>query len=651
MLRLSDGAETATALLVGLGHGGAAGLGSAPVSVVAGRRRRAACCSPAPPAATRDRRRAFAAAAPHLRRHGGVSLGRGAGGRWLADRFRHPYLRDGLLDAGYATETLETAAPWSQVAPLRRHMVAALEHALAGAADDGGDEDVVVLCHLSHPYRDGASLYFTCFFRVPPEPAAAVARWATFKRAANAALVAHGATTSPTTTASAAGTRPGCHAEIGDGRRARARRRGLDARPRRHPQPARAARSGRPAGVVMGRNGAPEARGGRRVRSAHRLCLGRRRDVRPHVPATRSRRHPWSRAAVRPGGRRRRHHRLRRAARRRAARAAGAAGGEGRPRLRHLVALVEAHPRRPALPQADAAAHHPPRLPRARPPARSSRRTWCSRCRSSTRPTRATARRAGRSTSGCGCTTGSPSAPIATARSSRARRSAWRPGSSVEGLDRALLYGDALADDARLTVAVAATAAGLRRLGADARRGDRRPPRRRGQGRRRRRARPADRRGASPRGGRGAQRHRPLDRRVRERFGLAGRAAASVARRPPGAAGVAACRSRWRSPSPRPTTAGRCSSSRIRRACSSAPPTSSTTARSTTRGRRAPRSTTCCGWRWRRSPAASPVRRKCAAPSPACGRSCRATPTRRRRRAATRRCGRRRGCSTSPAAS
>jgi glycerol-3-phosphate dehydrogenase len=33
------------------------------------------------------------------------------------------------------------------------------------------------------------------------------------------------------------------------------------------------------------------------------------------------------------------------------------------------------------------------------------------------------------------------------------------PGLDVEGLDRALLYGDALADDARLTVAVAATAA------------------------------------------------------------------------------------------------------------------------------------------------------------------------------------------------
>lgn len=190
MLRLSDEVETATALLVGLGHGGA---GAAAIRRYLSWRGVAAGCLLLAGAAGSDteRRRAFAAAAPHLRRHGGVSLGRGPGRRWLADRFRHPYLRDGLLDAGFATETLETAVPWSQVAPLRRRMIAALERSLAA---DG--EQVVVLCHLSHPYLDGASLYFTCFFRVPPDPAAAVARWATLKRAANADLVARGATIS-----------------------------------------------------------------------------------------------------------------------------------------------------------------------------------------------------------------------------------------------------------------------------------------------------------------------------------------------------------------------------------------------------------------------------------------------------------------------
>jgi alkyldihydroxyacetonephosphate synthase len=190
MLRLSDPTETATALLVGLAHaGGAADLVR---RYLDWRGVGAGCLLLAGAAGGEgERRRAFAAARPHLRRHGGVALGRGAGGSWLADRFRHPYLRDGLLDAGYATETLETAVPWSQVAPVRRRMIETLTEALAAEG-----ERVVVLCHLSHPYLDGSSLYFTCFFRVPPDPAAAVARWATFKRAANARLVELGATLS-----------------------------------------------------------------------------------------------------------------------------------------------------------------------------------------------------------------------------------------------------------------------------------------------------------------------------------------------------------------------------------------------------------------------------------------------------------------------
>jgi alkyldihydroxyacetonephosphate synthase len=56
--------------------------------------------------------------------------------------------------------------------------------------------DVPVLCHLSHPYADGASLYFTFFFPCAPEPAATVEAWARLKRAATGALVAAGGTLS-----------------------------------------------------------------------------------------------------------------------------------------------------------------------------------------------------------------------------------------------------------------------------------------------------------------------------------------------------------------------------------------------------------------------------------------------------------------------
>jgi alkyldihydroxyacetonephosphate synthase len=126
-----------------------------------------------------------------VRSHHGVSLGRRPGRHWLRDRFRHPYLRESLLDLGYATDTLETAAPWSRAVDLRETM----RNAIAGTlADD--DERVAVLCHVSHPYRDGASLYFTFFFRCASSPDETIARWARIKRAANDALVSSGATLS-----------------------------------------------------------------------------------------------------------------------------------------------------------------------------------------------------------------------------------------------------------------------------------------------------------------------------------------------------------------------------------------------------------------------------------------------------------------------
>ena len=123
--------------------------------------------------------------------HRGVSLGRRPGRHWLRDRFRHPYLRESLLDLGYATDTLETAAPWSRAAGLRETLRSVIADGLAD-----NDERVAVLCHVSHPYRDGASLYFTFFFRCAPSVGETIARWARIKRAANDALVGSGATLS-----------------------------------------------------------------------------------------------------------------------------------------------------------------------------------------------------------------------------------------------------------------------------------------------------------------------------------------------------------------------------------------------------------------------------------------------------------------------
>ncbi len=121
---------------------------------------------------------------------GGTSVGAEDGQAWAAGRFRGPYLRDALLDVGVLVETLETATFWSALPRLYAEVSAALSDALAPApgADGGGP---VVLCHVSHVYETGASLYFTAAARQVGD---GLAQWAAAKGAASDAIVAAGAT-------------------------------------------------------------------------------------------------------------------------------------------------------------------------------------------------------------------------------------------------------------------------------------------------------------------------------------------------------------------------------------------------------------------------------------------------------------------------
>lgn len=93
------------------------------------------------------------------------------------------------MERGWVTDTLETAVPWSQAALCRNEVRRALE---LGLEDEG--ERVAVLCHVSHPYIDGTSLYFTFFFRNTSDPELTIERWARLKRVASDALVHSNAT-------------------------------------------------------------------------------------------------------------------------------------------------------------------------------------------------------------------------------------------------------------------------------------------------------------------------------------------------------------------------------------------------------------------------------------------------------------------------
>jgi alkyldihydroxyacetonephosphate synthase len=124
------------------------------------------------------------------RAEGGVDVGETAGRAWRKNRFRAPYLRNSLWEAGFAVDTLETALSWSRIPTA----LDAVESALRGGLESQ-NEAVHVLSHLSHVYPDGASLYTTYLFRLS-DPETSMERWRMLKGAASRAVAASGGTIS-----------------------------------------------------------------------------------------------------------------------------------------------------------------------------------------------------------------------------------------------------------------------------------------------------------------------------------------------------------------------------------------------------------------------------------------------------------------------
>jgi alkyldihydroxyacetonephosphate synthase len=183
--RLSDESETR----ITLGLAGTAGLKRAGLDTYLRlRRRRGGClmiCGWEGDRESVERRRALSARL--LRRGGAAALGESPGRAWEHGRFRGPYMRDELIDLGYLIETLETSHTWSRVDDLYRAVGAALDASLR----EGGTPPIV-MCHLSHAYRDGASLYFTFIARA--RAGEEIEQWSAAKRAACGAIVSIGGT-------------------------------------------------------------------------------------------------------------------------------------------------------------------------------------------------------------------------------------------------------------------------------------------------------------------------------------------------------------------------------------------------------------------------------------------------------------------------
>ncbi len=137
-----------------------------------------------------DGRKRFARVAEHL---SAVPLGRGPGERWREARFYWPYLRDPKMDRGVGIDTFETSASWSKIDALHNAVRMALETAIRETAPRP-DARGIVMCRISHAYRDGASLTFTAIF--PRALAGEIAQWQAIKKAATDAIVAEGGTIS-----------------------------------------------------------------------------------------------------------------------------------------------------------------------------------------------------------------------------------------------------------------------------------------------------------------------------------------------------------------------------------------------------------------------------------------------------------------------
>ncbi len=119
-----------------------------------------------------------------LRALGGEPLGDEPGESWERGRYTAPYLRDALLDEGVLAETLETAGFWSNLPRLYDAVRLTLAAELPSS---------VVMCHVSHVYATGASLYFTVITAQGDDP---LARWTRAKGAVSDAIIEAGGTIS-----------------------------------------------------------------------------------------------------------------------------------------------------------------------------------------------------------------------------------------------------------------------------------------------------------------------------------------------------------------------------------------------------------------------------------------------------------------------
>ncbi|MCB1178674.1 MAG: alkylglycerone-phosphate synthase, partial [Leptospiraceae bacterium] len=114
-------------------------------------------------------------------KHGGFFAGETPGKNWLKSRFNMPFLRNHFMENGIGVDTLETAITYDRLILLHGKVISAIRKVIPSAS---------VMCHISHSYLEGASLYFTIIF--PLDTKDPISQWKSIKEAASNSIIETG---------------------------------------------------------------------------------------------------------------------------------------------------------------------------------------------------------------------------------------------------------------------------------------------------------------------------------------------------------------------------------------------------------------------------------------------------------------------------
>ena len=120
-----------------------------------------------------------------IKKYGAQKLPSSVASSWESTRFSLPYLRDTLVEHDVLIDTFETVSSWKNLLPLYHHIKNVLK-----LHNDYFGKGGLLLCHISHVYETGASLYFTMI--APQEKGKEIQQWQELKKIVSDAIIEKG---------------------------------------------------------------------------------------------------------------------------------------------------------------------------------------------------------------------------------------------------------------------------------------------------------------------------------------------------------------------------------------------------------------------------------------------------------------------------